>query len=552
MRANTLALTRCRTDRFFISGILVIVIETSTIRLFTDVAQLLNSVCAVVTLMVSSLSGLWPGLATAVASAIAFDLFVTPPLWILQPLTGQFLTTLAIFLVTAILASAISVSARSLVVEADARTEADQFADILPGASEVRTERPKAVRLPSAMIKTGATPADETNAADPVREDERAEWERFRRIADEQAALRNLATLVAHGAPPSEVFDAVAREMAQVLGTDHTVIVQYVSDSTPVMTTGTWNYEKIVASGTRWELEDGTVSELVFRTRTPGRIDKYQGEGTLSATLRERGVFSSVGCPIMVSGDLWGVAIASSVLPEPLPADTEERMLEFTELAAMSIANAQSHSDLIASRARLVSTVDETRRRIERDLHDGTQQNLVSIGLEIRSIEAAIPPELGQIRQKLSSTAQDVDYALEELQEISRGLHPAILAKGGLEPALVVLARRSPVKVDLSVPAELQLPEPLEVTVYYMVSEALTNVAKHARATSVYVDLTTNEELTCLMIRDDGIGGADTTRGSGLAGLIDRVNALGGRMQITSPPTGGTTLRAEIPRRPPE
>jgi signal transduction histidine kinase len=380
----------------------------------------------------------------------------------------------------------------------------------------------------------------------------RADCEVLRRVAAELAALRNLAMLVAHGALPSEVFHAVAREMAQVLGTQHTVIVQYEPDGGAVMAAGTWNYEQLVPAGTRFEIEEGTVSELVFRTRAPGRVNGYQGDGTLSNTLRERGVFSSVGCPIMVRGDLWGVAIASASTPEPLPADTEERMLAFTELAATAVANAQSHSDLVASRARMAAAADQTRRRIERDLHDGTQQQLVAIGLEIRSTEAGIPPELDQTRQRLSEIARDVDSALAELQEISRGLHPAILAKRGLIPALALLARRCPVEVNLNAPVECRLPEHLEITIYYLVSEGLANVAKHAHATTAHIDLTMSEELIRLNIRDNGIGGADAARGTGLTGLIDRVNALGGQMHITSPPTGGTTLRAEIPHELPD
>jgi signal transduction histidine kinase len=314
-----------------------------------------------------------------------------------------------------------------------------------------------------------------------------------------------------------------------------------------VLTAGTWNYDEFVASGTRWDLEEGTVSNLVFRTRAPGRVHHYGGGGELSARLRTCGIFSSVGCPIMVGHDIWGVAIASSSTPEGLPADTEERMCEFTELAATAIANAQSHADLIASRARVVAATDETRRRIERDLHDGTQQHLVSIGLEMRSIEAAMPPELDQLKHNLSDTARALDSAVTELQEISRGLHPAILARGGLKSALSVLARRSPLDVRLDLSAEGPLPQRVQVTVYYIVSEALTNAIKYARAKTVYVDLASTETLVRLSIRDDGIGGADPTHGSGLSGLIDRVNALGGRMDLTSPAGDGTTLRAEIP-----
>jgi signal transduction histidine kinase len=386
--------------------------------------------------------------------------------------------------------------------------------------------------------------SDATNAVDSAR----ADHDELRRIADEQEALRNLATLVARSAPPSEVFNAVAREMARVLGTAHAVIARYEPDGSSVVINGTWNYEKIVPSGSHWPLEKGTASGLVFRTRAPARVGEYTGSGALSHRLRERGIYSSVGCPIIVGQDLWGVAVASSSTPEPLPPDTEERMLNFTELAATSIANAQNHADLLASRARVVAASDETRRRIERDLHDGTQQNLVSIGLEIRAARSQVPPELGRLRKQLAEAAQALDEVVADLQEISRGLHPAIVARGGLTPALTVLARRSAVPVRLTMPAGLSLPAPLEVTVYYAVSEALTNIAKHAGATTARIDLTANETLVHLSVSDDGVGGADPARGSGLNSLADRVVALGGQLEIGSPENGGTTLHIEIPQ----
>ncbi|MDN3354314.1 GAF domain-containing protein [Actinomadura sp. DC4] len=586
-----------------IVAVLCLAVGTAVAGLLEDAAPAytLNDVYLPGIVLIAYVWGLAPGLITGLAGAIAFDLFVTGPIGSLQPLTGDFLATLVTFLVVAALAGAVSFLSQSLAVEADARTDADlsaQLAGLLLRASDLRTALPTAGRqlaralgLPSARIHPGVIPADERHATFPLRDEgllatlvvpaglgtptlrrlqdravpslesllraarqredlvntARINYDRLRRIADEQAALRNLATLVARSVPPSDVFDAVAREMAHVLGTRHTVVARYEDDGTAVIAAGTWNYEEIVSSGTRWELEPGTVSDLVFRTRRPGRVSAYEGGGKLSARLRDRGVFSSVGCPIMVGPELWGVAIASSSSPEPLPEDTEERMLDFTELAATAIANAQSHADLIASRARVVAAADETRRRIERDLHDGTQQNLVSIGLEMRAIEAAVPPTLPEIRHQLADAARAIDSVVAELQEISRGLHPAILARGGLKPALITLARRSSLEVELTITEPRPLPQRHEVTVYYIVSEALTNATKHAQATTVHVDLAMSETLIRLSIRDDGIGGVDLTQGSGLTGLTDRVNALGGRLEILSPPRGGTTLRAEIP-----
>ncbi|MFB9839318.1 GAF domain-containing sensor histidine kinase [Actinoallomurus acaciae] len=378
------------------------------------------------------------------------------------------------------------------------------------------------------------------------------------RIAEEQAALRRLATLVAHAAPEKEVFSSVAREMGQVLGARHTLVVRYEPSSTAA-SVGIWRAAgsppAAMPVGSRWTLEEGTVSDLVARTGAPGRVNHYTGQGPLSTELRARGVVSSVGCPIVVGRALWGLLIASSSTPEPLPDDTEVRMVEFTELAAAAIANARSNADLKASRARVVAAADEARLRIERDLHDSTQQRLVSLGLEMRGIEAAIPRQFERLRHQAAHAAKALEEAVAELQELSRGLHPAILAKGGLEPALRVLARRSPVAVNLDVCLDERLPQRYEVTAYYVISEALTNAAKHAFASVVRVAVDVEgvgvknkkDKAVHLSIRDDGVGGADPTHGSGLIGLTDRIEAIGGTITVVSPEGGGTTLQAEIP-----
>jgi signal transduction histidine kinase len=604
MRFISVALLQPRTrPPLAIGGVvltLCVTVETLLALLLTRVSsdQPLNTVYLPGLVVTAAIWGVGLGLVAATASAVAFDLFVTPPFGSLWPGQSPFLASLAFFVVVALLAGLLRAQARSLAVERNAREDADlsaRISNLLLSAPDVPTALPAVARhltrtlgISSAVLEAEAvSPGDGQRAyalggddltatlivpADlpkptlsrlrdrvvplldvllrSVREREhtaRSTYSMLRRIADEQVSLRNLATLVAHSVPPSDLFDAVAREMAQILGTAHTVIARYEPDGTAVIATGTWNYKEIMASGSRWELEPGTVSDLVFHTRKPGRVDAYCGGGKLSTRLRERGVFSSVGCPIIVGSDLWGVAIASSGTPEPLPPDTEERMRDFTELAATAIANAQNLSDLIASRARVVTATDETRRRIERDLHDGTQQNLVSIGLELRTLGPLIPSGQDELRHRLCGIAQAVDNAVAELQEISRGLHPSILARGGLKQALSTLARRSAVPVRLDISEERQIPERLEVTVYYIVAEALANTVKHAQATEVQVDLITSGALTRLTVRDDGVGGADPSRGSGLTGLTDRVIALGGRMEIISPPGGGTTLRVGIP-----
>ena len=232
---------------------------------------------------------------------------------------------------------------------------------------------------------------------------------------------------------------------------------------------------------------------------------------------------------------------------EPLPADTEARLAGFTKLAATAVANAEAQAEVTASRVRIVAAADQARLRIEQDLHDGAQQPLVTLKLMLRAARAAVPPELGELGAELDRAAAVAAGALAELREIARGLHPAVLAKGGLRPALNALARRCPVRVDLEVRVNGRLPEPVEVSAYYVVAEALTNAAKHARASAVGVEAEVVGDLLRITVRDDGVGGADLAGGTGLAGLKDRVEALGGRIVLHSPLGAGTSLRAELP-----
>lgn len=253
-----------------------------------------------------------------------------------------------------------------------------------------------------------------------------------------------------------------------------------------------------------------------------------------------------MGSPIVVERRLWGVIIAFYRAAGSREG-IEGRMLAFTELVAMAVANTESRAQLAASRARVVAAADETRRRIERDLHDGTQQRLISLALQLRAAQALVPPERQDLLQQWSRTAHGLASAIEELREISRGLHPAILERGGLGPALSALARRAALPVELSVRVSGRLPEQVEVVAYYVVSEALTNAAKHARASVVQVDMGVADQELRLLVRDDGAGGADPSRGSGLVGLSDRVEAVGGRIEISSPSGGGTSLLVTIP-----
>jgi signal transduction histidine kinase/PAS domain-containing protein len=368
------------------------------------------------------------------------------------------------------------------------------------------------------------------------------------RLAEEQAALRRVATLVARGTPPERVFAAVTEEIGQVLPVDLAGMGRYESDGT-VTTVGVWGRAvDFFPVGSRWPLGGKNLSTIVFETGRAARTDSYGDASELGAAVaRETGIRSAVGTPIIVEGRLWGVMIVGSTLGQVMPADTEPRLASFTEPVATAIANAGSRAALAASRARIAAAADETRRRIERDLHDGTQQRLVSLGLELRAAQAAVPPGLGELEGELSRVADGLASVCDELREISHGIHPAILSERGLGPALRALARRSAVPVELDVRPERRLPERVEVAAYYVVSEALTNAAKHAHASVVHVDVDADDSIVQLAIRDDGVGRADPVRGSGLIGLTDRVEALGGRMEVASPAGRGTSLLVRIP-----
>jgi signal transduction histidine kinase len=286
----------------------------------------------------------------------------------------------------------------------------------------------------------------------------------------------------------------------------------------------------------------------VAQTGRPARMDSYaDGSGPIGVVARESGVRSAVGTPIIVEGRLWGVMVAASTSEQPLPHDTEARLAAFTELLATAIANAEVRADLAASRARIVATADGTRRRIERDLHDGAQQQLVALALRLRAAQAATPPGLGDLEEELTRVAQGLASVMDELREMARGIHPAILAEGGLGAALRMLARRSPVPVELDAVVETRLAERVEVAAYYVVSEALANAAKHAQASVVHVGVQVVGGAARVFVRDDGAGGADPSRGSGLVGLKDRVEALGGTITVQSAAGAGTSVYVELP-----
>jgi signal transduction histidine kinase len=369
-----------------------------------------------------------------------------------------------------------------------------------------------------------------------------------RRLLEQQSALRRVATLVAQGVAPAQVFEVVTREVGLLSGGDIARMERYETDGS-VTGIAAWSRDVgQLAVGTRFTLEGVSIAALVRESGRPVRIDSFaDASGPIAEEARALGIKSSVGCPIVVSGRIWGVIAASSRSEEAFPADTESQIGEFTELVATAIANAESRAELAASRARIVAASDETRRRIERDLHDGAQQRLVSLALSLRGAASAVPPELNEVRAELAGVRSGLDGVLEDLREISRGIHPAILSEGGLGPALRTLARRSSVPVVLEVDAEQRLPDQIEVAAYYVVSEALTNAAKHARASAVRVDVAMNADELRLAIRDDGVGGVDPARGSGLIGLKDRIEAMGGTIVVESVRGEGTSLFVGLP-----
>ncbi|HUH67731.1 MAG TPA: GAF domain-containing protein [Mycobacterium sp.] len=376
--------------------------------------------------------------------------------------------------------------------------------------------------------------------------------EQVSELAEQQAALRRVATQIAQGVSPSAVFAAVADQVANALRVSNASLFRYGRDgSGTIVAAHDETGLKKMPVGARLTLEGDNVAGLVLRTGAPARMDSHQdAKGPAAALIRDLGLRTGVGAPIVVDGRLWGAAIVGSSRPEPLPSDTEARLADFAELVATAIANAEARTQLMASRARIVAAADDARRRIERDLHDGAQQRLVTLGLQVRSVEASVPSDLDGLKQDIADIGDGLVAAGEELREISHGIHPAILSKGGLRPALRTLGRRAAMPVEVNVRVERRLPESVEVAAYCVVAEALTNTAKHARASAATVSVDADDRWLRVAIQDDGIGGADVDGGSGLIGLKDRVEALGGVLQIQSPTGGGTKVIAEMPLAP--
>ena len=371
------------------------------------------------------------------------------------------------------------------------------------------------------------------------------------RLLAEQAALRRVATLVARGIDPAEIFQAVSEEIRQLLGADTAGIGRFEPDGATVVSVGesTGDLATGTPVGERVKLREYLAPAVVWRTGRPAQVDEdawSSRSGWWARALREAGVRSMVASPIIVEGRLWGMVNAVSTRGA-FPPGTAERMADFTELVGTALGNAESRAEVAASRARIVAAADETRRRIERDLHDGTQQRLVSLGLDLRLAQSMVPAGLPGLETKLGRIAAELGGVVEDLREIARGIHPAILSEGGLGPALKTLARRAAIAVELDADAIGRLPESIEVAAYYVVSEALTNATKHAHASVVAVDVEACDGTLRMRVQDDGAGGVNPLGGSGLTGLKDRIEALGGTFSVYSSAGGGTTLSCELP-----
>jgi PAS domain S-box-containing protein len=364
-----------------------------------------------------------------------------------------------------------------------------------------------------------------------------------KQLEAEQAALRHVATLVARGTGPEPLFRAVADEVGALIGCDTAAIVRFEPDGWATVMGGHLSRRP---PGDHFEPEAGYVVASVRSTGHAARFDTDDPAAPgMPDAVRAEGIRSGIAAPIVVDGELWGTITVAS-LHGSLPASTEQRLADFTDLVGTAIANAEGRAELLASRSRIVTTADQTRRRIERDLHDGAQQRLVTLTMKLRALESVPAPPPDVVRRDVEEIAEGLDAVLDDLRETARGLHPVMLTRGGLGPALKALGRRSPVPVELDVRTRERLPEPVEVAAYYVVAEALTNAAKHAHASVVRIEADVLDGDLRVSVQDDGVGSADA-RGSGLVGLTDRVEALGGKLTLQSPPAGGTTLRIDLP-----
>jgi signal transduction histidine kinase len=370
-----------------------------------------------------------------------------------------------------------------------------------------------------------------------------------RALAREQAALRRVATLVASDVGPGRVFEQVTEEVARLLRLPGANVMQYDGVRTATVV-GAWSEDgpPTFPVGQRIEVDGDTAVARVVRTGQAARVDSYEAAtGNLAATLVSAGYRSAVAAPVNVGGRVWGVLAAASTSDAPLPDGLERRLCDFADLVAQALANADAYEKLAASRARLVEVGDAERQRLERNLHDGAQQRLVSVALGLNMVSGKLESDPDTARELLSTAQSELVRGLEELRELARGIHPVVLTERGLGPAVQALAARAPLPVDVTTVPDERLSAPVEAAAYYVVAESITNVAKYANASGATVTIGRANGTATVTVTDDGIGGANPAIGSGLRGLAARVEALNGRLEIDSPPGGGTRITAEIP-----
>ena len=373
----------------------------------------------------------------------------------------------------------------------------------------------------------------------------RAEVER---LAAEQAALRRVATLVARGAEPAAVFDAVAAEMEGLLGADQVSLGRYEPGDEVTVVADRGKGASHLQLGSRFRLPDQSATTTVRRTGRPARIEDYAwAEGPIAAIVRVNGLRVTVGAPIVVDGALWGAITASWARAGPPPDDTEGRMARFAELLDTAIANADSRDQLAASRARLLTAGDEARRRVVRDLHDGAQQGLVHTIVALKLAQRALRERDDRADSLVAEALSHAEKGNVDLRELAHGILPAVLTRGGLRAAVRALTSRLDLPVELDVTGE-RVRADVEASAYFVVAEALTNVTKHADARRTGVRASVVAGALRVEIVDDGAGGADPS-GHGLVGIADRVTALGGRLDVESPSAGGTHVTATFPLR---
>ena len=364
-------------------------------------------------------------------------------------------------------------------------------------------------------------------------------------LAEEKAALRRVATLAAGDVDAQRLFNCVCEELGGVLGVESTDILRYEGDGTATVV-GCWSAEggPEFPVGTSVPVEGETVTAKLYRTGQPQRVDDYTGiESELAERLRSFGIASALGAPITVAGRLWGGLMASSRRPYAFPEGTEHRIADFAELVTAALANADARDQLAASRARIVEAGYAERRRLGRDLHDGAQQAFVGAALTLKLAQRELS---GEPRELVEEALEQVQAGLHDLRELAAGIHPSLLTDRGLAAALEALAGRSPVPVELTAVPRERLPPSVETTAYFVVAEALTNAAKHARCDRVEVAVRVEGDSAIVEVSDDGVGGADASAGSGLRGLADRVSALGGELELASRGGEGTTITARL------